>query len=283
MTNNLTMSSSLELADGSSWVIYSKDKVSTRIAEILTNTMQLKSSNLNGHRLIVVKNNCSTSTKSLFFSLIPGLYSNIDNKHPVVCQISNPSNNDELAIQLMKLSLIFCSLIEAQGGMLIHGALAEKNGEGIILAGPGDVGKTTASKRFLPPWKSLSDDCTLVVRDNEGSYRAHPWPTWSTFMFGGKGGSWNVQYSVPLKAIFVLKQSQTDEVASIGQGQAVCLLSETADQAWWGITDDIEEEKKQAMSLQRFNNICEITKKIPTHLLNISKNGSFWKEIERVI
>ena len=32
-----------------------------------------------------------------------------------------------------------------------------------------------------PPWRSLCDDATLVVRDASGRYWAHPWPTWSRF------------------------------------------------------------------------------------------------------
>ena len=151
------------------------------------------------------------------------------------------------------------------------------------MAGPGDVGKTTASKRLSSPWKSLSDDCTLVVRDKKGSYRAHPWPTWSTYMFGGTGGSWDVQYNLPLKAIFVMQQNSTDQAEQLGQGEAVCMLNETAEQAWYVLSNDLDDQQKQAMSLQRFNNICELTKKIPSYLLHISKTGTFWKEMEKIL
>ena len=208
MTKYATVNSALELADGSSWNISAEDKISSTIAAILSNTMQLKPSGQIGQRRIIVKNGCPPEKKSPFFSVSPGLHP-ARNNQPVVCRIRKPENNDELAIQLMKMSLIFCSHIESQGGLLIHGALAEKHGIGVILAGPGDVGKTTASGRLPAPWISLSDDCTLIVRDGKGGYRTHPWPTWSTFMYGGPGGSWDVQYSVPLKAIFVLKQNLT--------------------------------------------------------------------------
>ena len=32
-----------------------------------------------------------------------------------------------------------------------------------------------------------------------------------------------------------------------------------------------------------FDNICKLVEAIPTYLLHISKNGSFWKEIEKVL
>lgn len=78
--------------------------------------------------------------------------------------------------------------VENRGGLLLHGALAECKRQGVILAGPGTVGKTTASRRLRLPWHSLSDDATLVVRDRAGRFGAHPWPTWSRFMFGGSWG-----------------------------------------------------------------------------------------------
>ena len=87
---------------------------------------------------------------------------------------------------------------EKNGGLLVHGALAEWNGIGVILAGPGGVGKTTASKRLPRPWRSLSDDNTLIVKSPDGTYWAHPWPTWSRYRQGDMSGSWDVQAAVKL-------------------------------------------------------------------------------------
>jgi SynChlorMet cassette protein ScmC len=165
----------------------------------------------------------------------------------------------------------------------VHGALAEKDGRGVILAGPGDVGKTSASQRLPYPWKSLCDDCTLIVRDKSGIYQAHPWPTWSTFMFGGTGGSWDVQYSVPLTAIFFLAQSEIDIATPLGQGKSTCLLSETSEQAWQGLSFDLDIQLKRAFNLQRFENICDLVKVKPAYLLQFSKNGKFWEEIEKFL
>ena len=151
------------------------------------------------------------------------------------------------------------------------------------MAGRGDVGKTTASKRLPSPWYSLSDDSSLIVLDKKNNYRAHPWPTWSSLISGEKVQTWDVQSSVPLKAIFILSQSETDKIEQIGKGQAVCLLNETVDQAWWGLDSRLRDKEKHALRLQRFDNICKLVEEIPTYLLHISKNGSFWEEIEKVL
>ena len=43
--------------------------------------------------------------------------------------------------------------------------------------------------------------------------------------------------------------------------------------------DKFGDEKRQALNLQRFDNICELVKKIPTYLLHFSKNGLFWEDM----
>jgi len=48
------------------------------------------------------------------------------------------------------LSLVFARQAQAFGGVLIHGALAERDGMGVILAAPGGTGKSTAATGFLP-------------------------------------------------------------------------------------------------------------------------------------
>jgi len=55
----------------------------------------------------------------------------------------------------------------------MHGALVDYSGSGFVRAGPGTVGKSTASRRLPLPWRSLCDDKTLVVRDRKGRFWAH--------------------------------------------------------------------------------------------------------------
>jgi SynChlorMet cassette protein ScmC len=186
-------------------------------------------------------------------------------------------------VNLVRLSLVFAREAQARGGVLLHGALAERDGSGVILAAPGGTGKTTASNRLLAPWRSLCDDTTLVVRDGNGKYRAHPWPTWSRFQNGGPGGTWDVQKAVPLKGIFILTQAPTGRRERVGPGQAVSLLVESVAQVSVFMTMGLRKDELRALHLEWFDNLCSLTRAIPTHLLHISLTGAFWQEIEQAL
>jgi len=183
----------------------------------------------------------------------------------------------------MRLSLVFAREAQAHGGVLLHGALAERDGSGVILVAPGGTGKTTASNRLLAPWRSLCDDTTLVVQDGNGKYRAHPWPTWSRFQNGGPGGTWNVQSAVPLKGIFILAQAVDDRVERVGPGQAVGLLVEGVRQASMFMPLGLFREEVRALYLEAFNNLCAVARVVPAHVLHISLSGPFWQEIEQAL
>jgi SynChlorMet cassette protein ScmC len=193
------------------------------------------------------------------------------------------NNSGGLYIQLMQLSLIIARDVQTRGGVLIHAALAQHDGMGVILAGPGGVGKTTASNRLPPPWQSLCDDTTLVVRDRQGNYRAHPWPTWSRFLQGEFCGTWDVQNSVPIKGIFFLSQQAEDRVESIGSGQAVSLLIECTEQASQLMAQKLSMEETRSFRMECLNNLSDLVRVVPVYILHASLTGLFWKEIEKVL
>jgi hypothetical protein len=73
----------------------------------------------------------------------------------LVCSLRDISGDDALFCHLLDLSLFIARDAQARGCVLLHGALAERAGKGVILAAPGGIGKTTASIRLPPPWVSL--------------------------------------------------------------------------------------------------------------------------------
>ncbi|MBA4379456.1 MAG: SynChlorMet cassette protein ScmC [Anaerolinea sp.] len=206
-----------------------------------------------------------------------------ENDGIAVCVLGPCNHSDGLYIQLMQLSSVIARETQARGGVLIHGALAERDGMGVILAAPGGTGKTTASNRLPAPWRSLCDDTTLVVRDLQGNYWAHPWPTWSRFLWGGSGDTWDVQRAVPLKGIFFLTREVVDRVESIGPGHAVSLLVECAKQASQFMARGLSKEETRALNLEQFNNLCDLARVVPAHVLHISLTGAFWQEIEQAL
>jgi SynChlorMet cassette protein ScmC len=272
----------LTLSDGNSWTIVGKDKNGAEMSCLLAETMQLQTAGKATEKLVLLDKHSSAKDFSQPIFSDENLKS-IRDYDMLTCRLNPADDRTNQVNQLLELSQIFCSMTENKGGLAIHGALAEINGNGVILAGRGNVGKTTASRRLPPPWLALSDDSSLIVLDKNNCYQAHPWPTWSALIDREEIETWNVQYSLPLKAVFILSQSPADRVEQLGKGQAACLLNETVDQASWGLDARLEDKERQAIRLQRFDNICRLVQTIPTYLLHISRNGSFWKEMEKVL
>ncbi len=187
------------------------------------------------------------------------------------------------AVAMMHLSALIALTTEREGGLLIHGALAEREGWGVVLAGPGGIGKTTASRRLPAPWRSRSDDATLIVRDEAGVYWAHPWPTWSRFLGDDEGGTWDVQRAVRLRALFFLARGESGRVDPVGSGQAAALLMQSTEQvvgpAQWGmVRDDL-----RALRLRRFENVTALVGAIPCHILHLSLETPFWDTVDVVL
>ena len=165
--------------------------------------------------------------------------------------------------------------------LLLHGALAEYHGSGFIMAGPGTVGKSTASRRLPSSWRSLCDDMALVVRDDKGQYWAHPWPTWSRFHYGGPGGSWPVEQAVPLRAVFFLSQSRSDRLEPVNTTQAAALLLESAVNLARSAFSPIPNSQSPVrVGIRAARSLASA---IPAYSLQLSLDGRFWEEIERVL
>ncbi len=206
---------------------------------------------------------------------MPGTGEDSGNGDFIVCRISPADQQDLLATQMIWLSPFFVQAIESRGGVLIHGALAERDGCGVIFAGPGGIGKSTVSRRLPPPWRSLSDDMTLIERGDDGRYLAHPWPTWSRFMWGGPGGTWDVSRAVPLKAVYILDKAEHTECRAVGTGQAAMLLQEVADQASFFAYDNVDRDRARNHRTARFNSVCGIAFSVPVSILMTSLSQPF--------
>jgi SynChlorMet cassette protein ScmC len=275
---------SLILADGTRWEIAAGDERAAIIVSQLGEAMQLRvtqgASEPSPHAdlcQLLVHVDAHTTVTDGFVPLA-------SKNDGIVVVCLDPSDRwGGPYFNLVRLSLILARQAQARGGVLIHGALVERDGMGVILAAPGGTGKTTASNRFPVPWRSLSDDATLVVRDRQGGYWAHPWPTWSRFQEGGRGGTWDVQTAVPLKGIFVLVRAVENRAERVGPGHAVSLLVECVGQVSTSMAPGLCKEELHALHLERFDNLCALARVIPVHMLRISLTGAFWQEIDQVL
>lgn len=273
---------SLALADGSRWAFAAVDAEAASVVAQLGDAMQLRAVSSSvapvpaDIPLLLVRSDWEEREPPThpLYAALPSIAG-----HRSV-YIRPPDPHDGAYIQLLRLALVFAQDAQTRGGMLIHGALAERHGRGVILAAPGGRGKSTASNRLVPPWCSRCDDTTLVVPDAHGRYWAHPWPTWSRFVCReAGGGSWEVQRAVPLEAIFILSQARDDRVEQIGRGEAVSLLVQCAEQAALFMGQGASQAARVAIRRERFDNLCALARRIPTSILHISLTGAFWDEI----
>jgi hypothetical protein len=264
---------SLSLADGRLWFILAGDDRITPVISHLGKAMCLQKGDGAGKKLISFVSDLKK---------LPPL-PNGDGDEPLVCVLGPHDDGDLIVIWASMLSLVIACDAQHRGGILVHGALASFRGEGIILAASSGTGKTTASKRLPSPWSSLSDDATLVVRDPEGRYWAHPWPTWSCFYRNGPGGSWNVEEAVPLRAIFFLSRSEDERVEPLRRTQTVAMLMESAKQATQTVARSRSPEEACEFHNQQLEVVTAMASQIPAYLLHLSLTGEFWRHIEEVL
>ena len=255
----------LILADGFALQITAGDAEALPVVEMLARVMTLASGEAE-HELLVLT---GQETEPFFM-----------NGETIVCRFSPHTNQDDLVSKVMKVSLAIAHAAQKRGGVLVHGGLAEYEGKGVILAAPGGTGKTTASTRLPAPWCSLSDDAVLIVRDAQGNYYGHPWPTWSRFYLNGPGGTWNTAYNVPLKALYLLFQSPDDDLEGLNPNQATAMLVESVEQANSVFSRTLPPAKLHANHREQFAIVCAITDRVPAYRLHLSLNGTFWPLIE---
>jgi len=200
-----------------------------------------------------------------------------------ICEIIQVSPNISNSMRMSEALYPICHFAQQSRGLLLHAALIERDGIGVLLAGHTNVGKSTCCQRIPSPWLALCDDLTLIVCDEKGRYFAHPFPTWSDCETQDTEKTWNVQYYLPISAVFFLRQAEADDIECLGEGQASVLMSESAFQVsqrfWFKQNRGIQREKRREI----FSNACETAKMIPAFTLRVSLEGKFWEKIEEVL
>jgi len=201
----------------------------------------------------------------------------------IICEIEGGGGDKMNVIRMWQSLYPIYHHAQMSGGLPLHAGLIEKNHQGILLAASGNTGKTTCCRRLPPPWNALSDDEVLIVMDKRKNYSAHPFPTWSDYLWRHSHKTWNVQRCVPLRAIFFLKQAKTDKAIPLGQAEAATFINQLATQilsrSWIGLDNDKQRQLKKTL----FDNTCRLAQVVPAFILNFTLKGKFWEKIEKVL
>jgi len=201
----------------------------------------------------------------------------------VICEVIENSDYWIEYVVLWNLLLPIYWRSTLMKGIPFHAGLAEYKGNGVLFAASGGTGKSTCCRRLPNHWKPLCDDEVLIVLDKNNVYKAHPFPTWSDYIFKRAENTWNVQYSVPLSAIFLIEQSPHDEVIPLSAPKVGMLITESSVQVWNRFLTHMKTELQIKIVQDIFNNAFSIARSIPTFRLCVSLTGRFWEKIEELM
>jgi SynChlorMet cassette protein ScmC len=174
-------------------------------------------------------------------------------------------------------------LMETRGMLLLHAALIQRDGQGVLLAAAGDVGKTTAAMRAPSPWQVVCDDAALVALDRDGRPTVHAWPTWSAITDSRRSESWDVGSSLPLAGIAFIERAPSTRLRRFGPGHAAVRIAESAEQlaATWHPVRRLDQDRRAR--LRRFRSACSLAPAVPAFGLELTLDGDYWSPLQRAL
>lgn len=275
----------LRLRDGSHWAIEGADEEGCVLVSRLRAVMQL-----DGHdgpkpthlaRVSLGPSSRSAAQSGGSDIPLPGLTIRRQGDGIWACDADPYTSEEELLSRLMALSLVFCLSAVDRGGFLIHGALGEKDGLGVLLTGPSGAGKTTAADRMGGHWQALSDDATLLVPDGEGSWWAHPWPTWSRLFEGHASDTWPVAEGIRLTGIYLLSRNPDVQTTRLDFQPAAMMLLDRVYECSWDLIKGRHRDEARRVHVRFFNSACDLAAAIPCRPLHVTLCNPYWLEIEK--
>jgi hypothetical protein len=156
------------------------------------------------------------------------------------------------------------TLIQApEGGFLLHGASAIRNGRAFLFSGISGAGKTTISRLAPPDSTLLTDEISYVRRDGEG-YRACGTP------FAGELARLGENAAAPIARLFFLAKGPENRIDPIETPDALRMLLRNI----LFFADDSELVKMV------FRSACEFLARVPAFRLTFYPDERVWDLIQ---
>jgi hypothetical protein len=156
------------------------------------------------------------------------------------------------------------SLIQApQGGFLLHGASAIRNGRAFLFSGVSGAGKTTISRLAPPDATLLTDEISYIRRDGDG-YQACGTP------FAGELARVGENCRAPIEHLFFLTQGPENRIDPIPASDALRMLLRNI--LFFADDSDLVE--------MVFRSACEFLGRVPASRLTFLPDERVWELIQ---
>ncbi len=191
--------------------------------------------------------------------------------------------------QFTRLSACLGAAVINRGGFLVHSGLIEfrkdeGGSRGILLSGASGSGKSTTSRMLRPPWYPLSDDLTLVVRKEKGSYAAHPLPTWSRILGKPEPAldiNFDINRNLPINSVLFLDRSTGEKLEPMGKGEALCRITELVKQANVHFLEGKDLSLVADFNRQYFLNLVDLVRETECFDYHLKIDHRFWRAVEK--
>jgi len=147
-------------------------------------------------------------------------------------------------------------------GLVVHASCLIQNGEAHLFAGVSGTGKTTVACLSYPR-KLLSDEAAIVKLSDDSRVIVYDSPMRSDLFTPAP------LPSVPLKAIYLLKQSADIRTRRMTRSEAMLALF---DKIWYWPHNRADAAKVVRLCKQ-------LAERVPVYELEFQKNDLFWREI----
>lgn len=169
-----------------------------------------------------------------------------------------------------RMLFFFGLLPELLSGELLlgHGALAVREGRGVLFCGPSGIGKSTAVSRLPEDWEVLGDDCFLLS-ESGGSWFVQPAPTWSIWISGKPFRRFDCSHRVELGRVFLVERGP-GKIAPLSYPAALSgWMPSFADMIRWHLPAGFDSLRRRLMS-RAFERVAPLARRVPPELLQLT-------------